>query len=286
MTSPRNLLVLWSMSNLDSSKYPPVRNRTPMASLSLFNLNIMHGRNRKSAIFPLRVNRREIQSNLQKIVDCIHEQNPDIVTLQEVDQSSVLSGNFNQFDYLGERLSYPYKYFSPSCSVVFFGKSIFVSGSAIFSKYPLENCKSYDFDFSFPTERKGFIIADAKLPQGQALTIASVHLVWIDWMRFNSRQQQLQLVQRVVTERKNGAILAGDFNCNFFGKEESLRSFADKLDLKVCDPESKDLNTHPSWNPSKRIDWILASKEINFVSYETIKNRVSDHLAVFANLSI
>ena len=206
--------------------------------------------------------------------------------IQEVDQASVLSGNFNQFDFLDAKLQYPYKYFSPNCSVVFLAKSIFVSGTAIFSRYPLENCESFDFSFSFPTERKGFVIADAVLPQGQTLTIISLHLVWLDWMRFNSRSHQLRLTQRVLAARKNSTIIAGDMNCDFLGKEQTLRSFVNQLDLRVYEPENKNLNTHPSWQPDKRIDWILTSKEMRFISYKTIKNRISDHLAIFANLSI
>ena len=257
-----------------------------MPLFSLFNLNIMHGRNSRSAIFPFVIHRRHIQRNLQKIVELVVKYDPDAVTLQEVDQCSVLSGSFNQFDYLGERLPYAYKYFSPSCSAVFLGKRIFVSGTAIFSKYPLENCESFNFNFSFPTERKGFIVADLKLSQGQTLTIASVHLVWIDWMRFNSRAYQLDMVQRVLAERKNAVIVAGDMNCNFFGKEKSLRSFVNQCGLLAHDSENKNLNTHPSWNPRKRIDWILPSKEVHVISYRIIPDEVSDHLAVFINLSL
>jgi len=254
--------------------------------LSLFNLNIMHGRNCKSAVFPLRLSREVIQRNLDEIANCIHEHNPDIVTLQEVDQTSALSGNFDQFEYLTTRLEYPYKYFAPSCSASLFGTNIFISGNAILSRYPLENCESFNFGFSFPTERKGFIIADAVLPQGLKLSIASVHLVWIDWMRLNSRHHQLHLVREVVTSRKGSVAIAGDMNCDFLGKERTLRSFANHLDLRVYDPGNKNLNTSPSWNPTKRIDWILASKDVNFISYKTIRNRISDHLAVFADLSI
>ena len=257
-----------------------------MSSISLFNLNIMHGRNLRSPIFPLWVSRQRAQDNLQKIADLINEYDSDTVTLQEVDQVSVLSGDFNQFDYLGERLHYAYKFFSPSCSVRIFGKSIFVSGNAIFSKYPLENCESFKFDFSFPTERQGFVIADVKLPNGLIFAITSIHLVYLDWLRLNSRIKQLNVIRRVIEKREKEVVISGDINCDFFGKEISLRSFVNQLNLKVYEPENKNLNTYPSWSPAKRIDWILSSKELNFISYKTISTRVSDHLAVFADLNI
>ena len=254
-------------------------------STSLLSLNIMHGRNCKSAIFPPRVGLCEVQSNLQRVVACIREHEPDFVTLQEVDQSSALSGSFNQFDWLDERLKYPYKYFAPSCSVKFLDNSFFVSGNAIFSKYPLENCADYKFDFSFPTDRMGFVVADTKLPEGKIVTIASIHLVHLDWMRFNARAHQLKLVERVVAARGKSMVLAGDFNCDLIGEEASLRSFVRKLDLRAYESESKNFPTYPSWQPKKRIDWVLTSSDMNFTSYENLQNRMSDHLAIITNLS-
>ena len=75
-------------------------------------------------------------------------------------------------------------------------------------------------------------------------------------------------------------------NCDLLGAEKSLKFFVDQLNLKVCDPENQNLNTYPSWNPNKRIDWILLSKDLNFISYKTVGTIVSDHLAVFAKFSI
>ncbi len=257
-----------------------------MISFTIFNLNIMHGRNSKSPIWPLRFSRKKIENNLQKIVSLAKENNPDVITLQEVDQSSVMSGNFNQFDFLDIKLDYPHKYFAPSCSVVLKNKKIFVSGNAIFSKYPLKNCKAFNFDFSFPTERQGFVVADLELPDSRILTITSIHLVWIDWVRLNSRARQLNLIQRVVTERKNPHVIAGDMNCGLSSKETSLRSFVNNLELNVPEPKNRNTATSPSWNPNKRIDWVFVSKEMNFISYKTLQQKVSDHLAILAEISI
>lgn len=257
-----------------------------MTSFSIFNLNVMHGRNRKSAIFPLRLHRQEIQNHLQKIVDCIHEHSPDIITLQEVDQFSLLSGSFNQFDFLGTKLRYPYKYYGPSCSIVFFGKSIFVSGNAIFSRYPLKHCESHTFNFSFPTDRMGFVIADIKLRENQTITLTSLHLVWLDWLHSYSRLRQLELVKQAVTARGGGIIIAGDFNCDLQGKEASLRTFVSELDLGVYEPNNENLPTSPAWSPNKRIDFILSSKDMRFTSYTTLADILSDHLAILAHISL
>lgn len=254
--------------------------------ISIFNLNIMHGRNRQSAIFPPKLNKKEVQSNLQKIVDCIHEYQPDLITLQEIDESSMLSGSFNHCDWLDSRLKYPYKYFAPSCSIKFLGKNIFVSGNAIFSRHPLENWESHNFAISFPTDRMGFVIADAKLPDGKTITIASVHLVYLDWIKKDSRQHQLKLLEKVLASRKNSIVVAGDFNCEYSGAEASLRSFVKHLNLQVYQPNTEKFATHPSWEPAQRIDWILGSKNAKFIAYNTLATQLSDHAPIFATLDL
>ena len=251
-----------------------------MNAFSVFNLNIQHGRNRESAIWPPRVSKTEVQHNFQKIINCIRTHNPDIITLQEVDEGSVLSGSFNQLEFLNAQLQYPHHYFASSCSARLFGKNIFVSGNAILSRFPLTNCAAYRFDLTFPTERMGFVIADANLPSGETATIASVHLVWLDWLRRDSRVHELQVVERTIAHKKN-LVVAGDFNCEWLGKESSLRDFVQKMDLQVYDPQNPSAFTHPTHDLKVRWDFILTSKNIPFVSYQTLQEKLADHLPVF-----
>ena len=246
----------------------------------------MHGRNNRNPVIPPAVNEQKIRSNLQKIKKLITEVHPDVVTLQEVDEHSVLSGGFNQFDYICKGLDYPHRYFSPTCTVILFGKKVFVSGNAILSKYPLENCEAVNFNFSFPTERKGFIAADIVFPDGKTVSVTSVHLVWFDLLRRGSRSHQLEIVSRSLEKKKYPLVIAGDMNCDYSGKEKSLNSFVDHFNLKVYESAFENLNTSPSWKPKKRIDWILPSQDIDIVSYKTIPKKVSDHLAVFAILKL
>lgn len=234
----------------------------------------MHGRNRKSATLPPRISRAEAQENLKKIAACIRTHNPDILALQEVDAYSVLSGGFDQYDFLRTKLSYPYSYFAPSCSV-----GLFVSGNAIFSRFPLANCAAYSFDPTFPTDRMGFVVADAKLPDGKKMTVISLHLVYLDWLRKNSRAQELKLVEKVLKEREGDAVIAGDFNCDLVGKESSLRDFVKSLGLRVHEAQKA---TYPAWNPQKSIDWILTSPKLAISPTTTLEDQLSDHLAVLA----
>ena len=83
------------------------RNLTAVSYLSILNLNTMHGRNSRSPIFPPIAGRKMVQNNLRKITKLISDYSPDVVTLQEVDEYSILSGGFNQFD-LGVKAGYKF----------------------------------------------------------------------------------------------------------------------------------------------------------------------------------
>jgi endonuclease/exonuclease/phosphatase family metal-dependent hydrolase len=226
--------------------------------LSLLTLNIMHGRNRRSAIWPPRVSKTEARGNLEKVADRIRFYGPDMVALQEVDEYSLLSGRFDQFEYLKEKTGYPYGFFAASCNV----RGLFVSGQALLSKYPLQNCAGHKFPITFPTDRMGFVIADAVLPPG-TVTIASVHLVYLDWLRRDSRTQELDIVEKAVAQRGGKAVLAGDFNQDFSGRNAP---------------------TYPSWAPVENRDWII-TKNLQVESCQVLPDRLSDHLPVLATIT-
>ncbi|HEV7449193.1 MAG TPA: endonuclease/exonuclease/phosphatase family protein [Candidatus Paceibacterota bacterium] len=222
----------------------------------------MHGRNKRIPLWPLWVGKAEVEKNLEKIADLVRTHGPEVVCLQEVDQGSVLSGSFDQFEFLKQKTGYPYGYFAPSCRVMLFDTNIFVSGQAILSKYPLSNCAAYKFPITFPTDRMGFVVADVQLP-GWVLTVASVHLTYLDWQRRDVRGHQMELVERVVVERRGKAVIAGDFNCDL----------------------GKGKPTYPSWGPDESIDWVLG-RGVAVESCKVLPDQVSDHLAVFAALSL
>ena len=252
--------------------------------LSLLTLNMMHGRNSRNPVFPAYINSKRIEKNLDKIAALINKIDPDVAALQEIDECSILTSSVNHFAYLKFKLNFPYTYFAPTLKIKIFKRQLFVSGNAILSKFPLTNCKGINFNFSFPTERKGFCAADVNLPDGKLITVASIHLVYVDWTRPTSRVHQLKKVAYLLKQQTNSFILAGDFNCDTKGAEKSLSNFISDLNLNTFEPYDENLNTHPSWQPSKRIDWILLSKNIEFTSYKLISDKVSDHLAIFATI--
>jgi endonuclease/exonuclease/phosphatase family metal-dependent hydrolase len=255
-----------------------------MQSISILNLNMMHGRNNKNPVFPLFVNEKKIRTNLLRICDLISTKGPDIVTLQELDKFSIFSGRFNQFEFLHNNLKYPFTYFAESCSINLI-KPIFISGNAIFSKFLLTNCRSFKFDLSFPNDRMGFAVADILLPNKDIISVVSAHLTWINWIKSNSKQCELDIMKQAIIKIKNKLIISGDFNCDFADKNKLLENFIGDLDLRSFCPDQTNLYTYPAWKPNRRIDWIFTSNQFQFVNHINLPEQLSDHLATYVDLS-
>jgi len=86
------------------------------------------------------------------------------------------------------------------------------------------------------------------------------------------------------SRRKHPLIIMGDFNCQFDGKDPSLSTLIEKLNLKCYKPKSETLNTFPKLD--KRLDWVLISKDLQFRRYTNLDDVLSDHSAVLAEVRI
>ena len=73
----------------------------------------------------------------------------------------------------------------------------------------------------------------------------------------------------------------GDFNSGWETKSP-IRTLAAALDLKTYKPEEVGIATFPLTN--KRIDWILISREMDFLNYRVLPDSVSDHKGILAEL--
>ena len=141
------------------------------------------------------------------------------------------------------------------------------------------------FPASPPTANKGFTLAQigwqsAVAPQEPVLLdIVSVHL---DFSRKSVRKEQVDEMARVITSRDNPLIIMGDFNSEWLARQFTIDSFADSSPMHVYDAANEDLSTYKD----KRLDWILLSRELEFDSYRTEKEVLSDHSALVATVRI
>jgi len=75
-------------------------------TLKVISLNLAHGR--KLSFNQLFVSEETFKRNLLDIADFLKKENADVVALQEADQASSWSGDFNHVEFLAEADGYPW----------------------------------------------------------------------------------------------------------------------------------------------------------------------------------
>ena len=78
-------------------------------------------------------------------------------------------------------------------------------------------------------------------------------------------------------------IVLGDFNSRWYEQRSNVRDLADNLDLSTWNPSESGLGTYKSAE-GKRLDWILVSRQLEFVDYSVVPDIVADHLLVSATV--
>lgn len=247
-------------------------------TLKVMSLNIAHGR--KDGMNQLLLSGSTIRDNLDDIAAVLIESGADIVALQEADAPSRWSGNFDHIALLAEQADYAAVAHTPHAS-----SWLFNYGTAILSHAAFTETLNYTFAPSPPTMNKGFTLAQIVWqPPGEArrtllLDVISVHL---DFSRKQVRERQIREITRALDGRDNPTIILGDFNSDWLADELVVRALADDNKLKGYRPAAEDLGTYPSGN--KRLDWILISDPLEFISYGVLPDVLSDHKAVVAEI--
>lgn len=229
--------------------------------MRVMTFNIAHGRATgfHQALLPA----HRIRANLSAIADACAE--VDVVALQEVDGPSLWSGRFDHVRHLAERGGF---------ADAFRGSHVrrlgLDYGTALLSRRPLADPSSVTFAPSFPTPRKGFVVASVDL-DGAPVDVVSLHL---DFARAAVRARQLAQLAATLKARARPAIVMGDFN--------SPEPDAALLGLTAYRPDAPDLATFPKFR--SRLDWILISRDLDFAGHRVLPAGLSDHQAVVAEV--
>lgn len=243
-------------------------------NLTLVSLNIAHGR--KQSLNQLFTSTKTIKRNLLDIASFLQEVDADIVALQEADKASCWSGNFNHIDLIANSAGFS-QWAHSSHAKLFFANY----GTAILSKYPINKALGYRFAPSPPTMRKGFTLVEIKWLIGLQeidLDVVSLHL---DFSRQYVREKQIKELNDVLKHRNNPLIIMGDFNSAALAKKLVSKSSRNDYQLHTYQPNNSRLTTYKS----KRLDWIILSKELQFNYFYHNQDHLSDHQAVVANIS-
>ena len=249
-------------------------------ALKILSLNVAHGR--KDAVNQMFVSTETIQSNLAEIAGVLSKENADVVALQEADGPSGWSGNFDHVATIAKQAGYPWYYRADHAR-----SWLFSYGTAIMSQWPISETLEHTFKPSPPTLNKGFLLSrmtwkpNPNKDKQYQLDIVSVHL---DFSRQKVREEQIAEIADALSKRNNPMIILGDFNSEWFSEESVVQELAKKAQMKVYEPHADNLHTYVKGG--KRLDWILISNELEFVSYKVLPDVISDHLAVVAEVRL
>jgi endonuclease/exonuclease/phosphatase family metal-dependent hydrolase len=241
--------------------------------LRVMSLNLAHGRS--DGRNQLLQSTRTICANLDSVASLLRRESPHVVALQEADGPCFWSGRFDHVARLARDADFH------SCArganVDGLGLSY---GAGLLSQLPLQDATAYAFSPTPPTFTKGYMLATVQW-QGHDIDIVSLHL---DFARLSARSKQVDAIIRELRNRSNLRIIMGDFNCEWTGAEDSLRRFAEALQLEAHEPDSTAHISFPF--TGHRLDWILASPALEFRRHAVLEDVVSDHLPVLAEFAI
>ena len=247
-------------------------------TLKVMTLNLAHGR--KDGLNQLFISKATIRNNLGEIAAFLDKAGADVVALQEADAPSLWSGNFDHVALLAEQAGYPVFESSNQATSWFFSY-----GTALLSRVSLSGVQHHSFRPSPPTMSKGYTLGQIMWqPQAGEPVLVDIVSVHLDFSRKSVREQQSAELSETLAGRGNPMIIMGDFNSDWFADEEVVRSLAERTGLHVYQPEAGNFSTYRS--SARRFDWILISKQLEFVSFEVMPDILSDHFAVVAEIAM
>ena len=247
--------------------------------LRVFSLNVAHAR-RNVPVKPY-LGRRKAQRNLADIAETLRLIAPDVVALQEVDGPSTWSGNFDHVAAIA-RQSGLVDHYRGDHNEFGIGRFKMAAGTALLARQPLLDTASHRFSISW-RDTKGFVVAALEVPEwgGISIDVVSVHL---DFLTPSVRRKQILRMVDELEHRQRPLVLLGDLNCCWQHEPRSMDLLVHHLGLQAHEPETL-VPTYPAHRPRRRIDWILASPELDFHGYHTVHAPLSDHLVLVADLT-
>jgi len=251
--------------------------REPRPGLRLMTLNVAHARRfgrHQALVAPLR-----LRDNLAAIAEVLRREAPDVVALQEADGPSAWSGDFDHVATLAQLGGFAHAFRGEHNPFSFGGRDL-SSGTALLARVALEAPRSRAFQETW-RDTKGFVAATVRPAALEAgpIDVVSIHL---DFLADRVRRRQVEQLVETFRESDRPLVVMGDFNCEWSERRRSLDLLRRELRLRPLDAAAH--ATYPSWRPLVRLDWILISDALAFAGYETLPDRLSDHLGVVATV--
>jgi endonuclease/exonuclease/phosphatase (EEP) superfamily protein YafD len=197
--------------------------------------------------------------HFDKLLELIEHENPDIISLQEIDID-----RWKTMEFLDD---YPY-------SIMASRKRRF--GISLFSKIELVDLAWKEWG----RDRLPVILGKLK-SQNSTVGILATHLSPAE--SFKRRNQQLLTISRLM-DKTSPMIIVGDLNISRWSP--IYKKFIEKLHLKSSADGFGLLATWPSFFPILPIDHCLVSKNIEVINIKTAGRIGSDHVPLIVELGL
>ena len=208
--------------------------------------------------------------DLEAIAAVIKAQAPDLVALQELDVNTKRNGGVDQVKKLAE-LTGMYGFFSKG--IDFEGGEY---GVAILSRHKIQDTERFPLPFKegLKYEQRSLAVITVTIKGLGKLNFACTHLDLKD----EHRLLQVTAISKILGNRKQPVILAGDFN---FQASNPAMQIMEQHFTRSCTENCAP--TIPDVNPSSEIDFVFLKKgsKLKVTSHQVLNDlHASDHLPV------
>jgi len=223
----------------------------------------------------------------EPMINTVKEYMPDILGLNEVRGKG---DDFTQQDEeIAEALGYKYHFFAPAIKINGGGY-----GNAIVSKFPILDAKiipvpdAPEKNPDLPYEEKAdgtyyetrCVLKATVLAENEEIDVFVTHF----GLAPAEKENMMQVLKNELASRKNRCILMGDFNCTpDDSRMRELGSILDNIEPAEITP---DFYTYASYDPDRKIDYIMVEKGIKIERCGAIDSLASDHRPYFAEAEI
>jgi len=232
------------------------------------------------------------KEDINNIIDFIESINPDIICLQELSINNPEQPTKDTVSYVAEKLDYNFCH-----KELNLGEDKIAIANGIFSRYPLTNNRHVMINQptgtgKFDDEWRAYVETVVNI-NGAKLKVGTVHMSYTH--AFENTPRKLQETENLIEatkDNKSNFIITGDFNA-VPGSQVIER--IEQAGLKNCGPDlsQKSWTTKPfdysgftantlDW----RLDYALATPDIQVNSAEILKTDFSDHLPLLIRIDV
>ena len=258
----------------------------PIVTRRLITLNIAHGRG--LSLYQGWHSLRGLKKQLERITSLLDRFHPDVVCLQEVDESSYWNKHLNLLEEIQNAENLPYAYLGVHNRRK--SDKQLAYGNAFLSRYPIRDPQAVPFGQQTLGE-KGFLYGRVEFPEA-TVPVVNVHL------DFKSRLRRLAQVERLIEFLHEELVEPGDpllhrpVVCGDFNARSTLRrdAVAQLFHYMQQHHEYELLperaRSFPAHGPVKCIDFIFLPRPLSPIVCRPIRSYVSDHRPVYLEFGL